>query len=235
VTKYTVAGGAALAFVVGLAACAGEHAASGATTATKQTTPASDSTAAPAPLPTATATPSGSTAAAPRVARHPAPHLHRVDSINVPPPPAIGDIPTGATVVMRADQRVCTNVDTLEEHVTARVAEPVSGTNHVVLPVGATVGMRLSALRASTHRRDPITIGFEIQSVAFGGHHYAMSGLITRQRIDSVRGGPVPLWTRDASNSDTLSRGALRKVALDGCLPKGSRMTVQLLAPIRVR
>jgi len=212
--------GVALTLSMAAAACAGKDAAN------------ADSTASVVPPPVAAAA-AAPTQAPPTAAAVAAPPVSRVDERRHPAAPMVsagfvrGQIPRGATATLRAETRVCTNTSRVGEEVFATVVEPVRGSHDVAIPAGARVKMRVTVLRLSPNVKDPVTIGFEIETVAFGDHDYPLSAIVTDEKIEAVRDQAEPNGARRAGGrADTMH---------DGCIPQGSMMKANMMAPLDIR
>lgn len=204
---------------------------------------------APAPRRTAPAPTTSTTASGNRVTRTPG----ATES-------AVGTIAAGSTLSLTSNSRVCTNTNKVGDHVTATVANAVSGSNGAVIPAGATANLVVTQLKRSENANDKIQMGFRITSVSFGGHTYPVSGTIASAQVDRVKNQPS---SKDAqkvatgavvgavvgrilghSTKSTVIGGAVGAAAgagaaaatsnYEGCVPDGGSIVVHLDSPVQV-
>jgi hypothetical protein len=112
---------------------------------------------------------------------------------------AVGAIPAGSTLNASASQKVCTNTNAVGDHVTATLADAVTGTNGAMIPAGATLDLTVTQLKKSSNTNDPIVMEFAVNSVSFGGRTYPIDGTVTQAQVTRVR--------------DQSQRGDIEKVA----------------------
>jgi hypothetical protein len=143
------------------------------TTPTTRTTPR---TPARTPTPTTTTTASGNT-----VTRNPA------GTASSSGGGAVGVIPSGTSLSLRSDARVCTNTYQPGQTFTATVANAVTGSNGATIPAGSTVTLEVTSLKHSENVNDKIAMEFAVKSVNVGGHTYAVNGSVADAQIDRVR------------------------------------------------
>jgi hypothetical protein len=177
------------------------------------------------------------------------------------PARAAGEIATGTSLVLHPSERVCTNTHKVGQIVSATVADPVDGTNGVRIPAGAVVKLEIVALKRSENVKDPIDMGFKVQSVTFDGHTYEMAATVTKENIERVRNEPtgkdvqkvvggavvgaiagklLGKSTQGAVVGAAAGAAAGAGVAVatanyEGCIAQGSDMLVQLTAPVVIR
>lgn len=177
------------------------------------------------------------------------------------PAPIVGEVASGSTLILHPSEKVCTNTHKVGDVVETTVADAVQGTNGLSIPAGAIVKMTITALKRSENVKDPIDMGFRVESVAFGGHTYAMSATVTNETIDRVRNEPtskdvqkvvggalvgaiagklIGKSTKGAVVGGAAGAAAGAGVAattanFEGCIAQGSNMTVKLTAPVTIR
>jgi hypothetical protein len=136
---------------------------------------------APAPTTTTTTTPSGNTATRnPGAAANP----------GAAGGGSVGMIPAGAELHATSNSRVCTNSNAVGDHVTATVANAVSGSNGAVIPAGATVNLTVTRLKRSENSNDPIVMEFAVNSVTFNGKTYPIDAVVASATVDRVKDQP---------------------------------------------
>ena len=102
----------------------------------------------PPPAPATTTTPSGNTVTTnPNAGKNP----------STSGGGAVGSIPAGATLTANSSARVCTNTNNVGDHVTATIANAVTGSNGAAIPAGATLenaaDVTTSTIPAATDRQ----------------------------------------------------------------------------------
>ena len=172
-----------------------------------------------------------------------------------------GLIPAGSTMALRSDQRICTNTNKVGDRFTATLTSGVPGTNNAVIPAGAKATLKITRLQRSKTATDPIVVGFDVSSIAFGGTTYPVEAAVTGANVNRVRS---PQTSQDASKGaagaingaiagqvlgqDTRSTviGAATGAATgagaaaatgsyDGCVPEGGEIRITLEDEVRVR
>jgi len=174
---------------------------------------------------------------------------------------AVGTIPSGSSLALRSNSRVCTNTYTVGQTFSATVANSVEGSNGATIPAGATVTLEVTQLKRSENANDKIIMEFAVRSVAFGGKTYPVSGTVADANVERVRNQPK---SKDAQkvatgaaigaiagqilgkNTKSTIIGAAAGAAAgagaasatanyEGCVPDGGSIAVNLTAPLQVR
>lgn len=174
---------------------------------------------------------------------------------------AVGTIPSGTSLSLRSNSRVCTNTYKVGQTFSATVANSVTGSNGASIPAGATVSLEVTSLKRSENANDKIVMEFAVRNVSFGGKTYAMSGDVADANIERVRNQPKAKDTQKVVGGavigaiagqilgkDTKSTvigaaagaaagaGAASATAnYEGCVPDGGSIAVNLTAPLQVR
>jgi hypothetical protein len=174
---------------------------------------------------------------------------------------AVGTIPSGASLTLTSNARVCTNTHQPGQTFTATLASPVSGSNGATIPAGATVTLEVTNLKRSENVNDKIVMEFAVQSVSFGGRTYPVSGSVADAQVERVRntsksddtkkvvGGAVlgaiagqimgkntKSTVIGAAAGAAAGAGAAAATAnYDGCVPDGGNIAVTLNSPLQVR
>ena len=257
--KHTLPLSTALAVLVGLAACGGQKAAN-----------ADSASLAMANAPT-TAQPALSDTAAANAAAAPAqtkPKAERAERVTPAPAAAapaehrpMGTIAAGTVITLHPADSICTNTNAVGQTIHATVAEAVHGTEQAVIPAGATVELRITALKRSENVKDPIDIGLDPVSVSFDGRTLALSAEVTAEKIDRVRNEPtskdvqkvavgaavgaiagklIGKSTKGAVIGGVAGAAAGAGVAattanFEGCIARGSDITIKLKTPVEMR
>lgn len=235
---------------------------------------------APAPAPAATAPAAPARASTPRTpAPHPAPRPRATPAAPAPAPARtvtssgntvtrgtsggggrVGTVPSGTTLSLASDSRVCTNTNRVGDVITATLANAVTGSNGAVIPAGARVTLAVTELKRSENATDKIRMGFAVRSITFAGRTYPVSASVASAQVDRVKNQPS---AKDAqkvatgaavgavvgqilghSTKSTVIGGAIGAAAgagtaaatanYEGCVPTGGRIVVSLNAPLQV-
>ena len=102
----------------------------------------------------------------------------------------MGSIPAGATLTANSSARVCTNTNNVGDHVTATIANAVTGSNGASIPAGATLNLTVTRLKRSENSNDPVVLEFAVNSVTFDGHTYPIEGSIESAAVERVKDQP---------------------------------------------
>ena len=174
---------------------------------------------------------------------------------------AVGTIPSGTSLALKSNARVCTNTYTVGQTFTASLANAVSGSNGATIPAGADVTLEVTTLKRSENVNDKIVMEFAVKSVSFGGKTYPVSGTVASADVERVRNQPK---SKDAqkvatgavvgaiagqifgkSTKSTIIGAAAGAAAggavagatsnYEGCVPEGGAIAVDLSAPLQVR
>ncbi len=174
---------------------------------------------------------------------------------------AVGMIAAGTTLNTNAGSKICTNSNNVGDHVTATVANAVTGTNGAVIPAGATVNMTVTRLKRSENANDPIVMEFAVNSVSFGGKTYPIDATVESAAVDRVKDQPQSKDVQKVaigaaagaiagrilgkSTKATVIGGAAGAAAgaataaatsnYQGCINSGGNITVKLTSAATVR
>ena len=166
----------------------------------------------------------------------------------------VGSIPAGSEISLTSNSRVCTNTNRVGQRFSATVSNTVEGSNGATIPAGATATVEITELNRSENANDPVTMGFRVVSVTFGGRTYPLDATTTSASVDRVRNQPkskdvqkvvggaaVGAIIGQVLGKDTKSTvigaatGAAAGTAAaaatanyEGCVPTGGRITITL-------
>ncbi len=156
-------------------------------------------------------------------------------------------------------QRVCTNTNSVGDRFTAQIADPVQGSNGVVIPAGSSAVVEITTLKRSERSNDNIEIGLRVESITFNGKTYPVTSEVSYAQVERVRGeskvgsdavkGAVVgavlgqiLGRRTKSTVIGAGAGAAVGAAVgaanskvEACVPSGGRITVRLTQPLVVQ
>ena len=170
-------------------------------------------------------------------------------------------LPTGTAITLTAAQRVCTNTVKVGDHFDATVSGAVSGLSGSGIPAGAKADVEVTSAQHSSDSSQPITMGFSVLNVSYGGKTYPLTSEVTHVDIEKVRNASVK---SDAvkvaggavigailgrvlghNTSSTVIGGAtgaaagtavaLGTAAYEGCVPVGGKIDIRLTAPATVQ
>jgi hypothetical protein len=143
----------------------------------------------------------------------------RGDSVVVeraPSTPATAPVvPTGTTIALRSDARVCGSTHKAGARVTGTVISPVSGTNGATIPAGASAS--LSVVGAP---RAGVPMEFALNSISFAARTYQAAGTGVTSRVDRV---PIGSASRDAQK---IAGGAVVGAVAGRVLGKDTKSAV---------
>jgi YmgG-like glycine-zipper protein len=124
-------------------------------------------------------------------------------------------VPAGTTIALRSDGRVCGTTHKVGSPVTGTVTSPVTGTNGVAIPAGASASLSVvGAPRAGT------PMEFSLNSISFGGQTYRVAGTAVASQVDRVRIGSA---SKDAQK---VAGGAVAGAVAGQVLGKDTKSTV---------
>jgi hypothetical protein len=174
---------------------------------------------------------------------------------------AVGSIPAGATLTANSSSRVCTNTNNVGDHVTATIANAVTGSNGASIPAGATLNLTVTRLKRSENTNDPVVLEFAVNSVTFDGHTYPIEGSIESASVERVKDQPGDKTAQKVaigavagavagkilgkSTKGAVIGGAAGAAAgaaaaaatanYQGCVPAGGQIVVKLTSAATVR
>ena len=100
---------------------------------------------------------------------------------------AVGTLPSGTTLYLASNARVCTNTNKVGDTFTATLNSAVSA-GGVTIPAGSQVKLEVTALKRSENAKDNITMGFRVVSVNVRGTSYPIDGTVSAaSSIEKVR------------------------------------------------
>ena len=174
---------------------------------------------------------------------------------------AVGTIPSGSSLSLSSNARVCTNTYQVGQTFTATTTQAVTGSNGASIPAGAKVQLEVTSLKRSENATDKIVMEFAVKSVSFGGRSYAINGSVADAQVDRVRNQPQSKDVQKVavgaaagairgqimgkSTKSTVIGAAAGAAAgagvaagtanYEGCVPEGGNITVTLNSPVQVK
>ncbi len=176
------------------------------------------------------------------------------------PGPTSGVIASGTSLALTSGSKVCTNTNKIGDRFDATLTTPVSGTNGVSLPAGATVNIEVTELKRSTDSKTNIIMGFRVVSITSGGRTYTPDAEVVSASIDRVRSqntgddakkvatgaaaGAIIGQVLGRNTKGTLIGAAVGAAAgaaaasstsdYEGCVNAGAAIAVRLTGPLTV-
>jgi hypothetical protein len=173
---------------------------------------------------------------------------------------AVGTLPSGTSMALSSNSRVCTNTHKVGDTFTATVNNPVSA-GGVTVPAGSTVRLEVVALKRSENANDPITMTFRVQSISINGKSYPIDGTVNTAQVDRVRNqstgkdvqkvatgaaiGAIAGQILGKNTKSTVIGGAVGAAAgtaaaigtanYEGCVPLGGSINITTNAPAQIR
>jgi hypothetical protein len=173
---------------------------------------------------------------------------------------AVGTLPSGTSMALSSNSRVCTNTHKVGDTFTATVNNPVSA-GGVTVPAGSTVRLEVVALKRSENANDPITMTFRVQSISINGKSYPIDGTVNTAQVDRVRNqstgkdvqkvatgaaiGAIAGQILGKNTKSTVIGGAVGAAAgtaaaigtanYEGCVPLGGNISITTNAPAQIR
>jgi hypothetical protein len=99
---------------------------------------------------------------------------------------AVGTLPSGTTLNITSNARVCTNTNKVGDTFTGTLSSAVSS-GGVTIPAGSQVRLEVVSLKRSENSNDPIQMTFRVQSVVVNGRSYPIEGTVATSAIERVR------------------------------------------------
>ncbi|HEY8485562.1 MAG TPA: TrbI/VirB10 family protein [Longimicrobiales bacterium] len=196
-------------------------------------------------------------ATAPRTEPRPAPR-----PVERAPQPTTRVVPAGTTFAVRLDQTLSTDKNQPGDPFTATVTDPVVDANDgtVLIPAGATVRGRVTAVNKSGHIGETAVIKVAFESISFNGQSYPLEATVVEAKPErrtrtsgkeqaakvaagaaagAILGKVLGKDTEDAVKGAVIGAAAGTAVAMgtadvDAVLAAGSRMVIRTDTPVEV-
>lgn len=173
---------------------------------------------------------------------------------------ALGTIPSGTTINMTSNDKVCTNTNKQGDKFTASVTDAVVGSNGATIPAGSKVLMQVADLQRSGNATKSIQMTFSVLSVSVGDITYPLSAQIDSVHVDKVRNASVGSDAAKVAGGAVIgaiigqvighnTKGtvigaatgaaagtavAMGTAAYEGCVPQGGKIAIHLTDPAQV-
>ena len=174
---------------------------------------------------------------------------------------AVGTLPSGTTLYLASNARVCTNTNKVGDTFTATLNNAVSS-GGVTIPAGSQVKLEVTSLKRSENANDNIVMGFRVVSVNVRGTSYPIDGTVSAaSSIEKVRNqskgkdvqkvatgavlGAIAGQVIGKNTKGTVIGAAAGAAAgtaaaaatanYEGCLPNGGALSVTTTAPTQIK
>ena len=174
---------------------------------------------------------------------------------------AVGTLPSGTTLYLASNARVCTNTNQVGDTFTATLNNAVSS-GGVTIPAGSQVKLEVTSLKRSENANDNIVMGFRVVSVNVRGTSYPLDGTVSAaSSIEKVRNqskgkdvqkvatgavlGAIAGQVIGKNTKGTVIGAAAGAAAgtaaaaatanYEGCLPNGGALSVTTTAPTQIK
>ena len=132
----------------------------------------------------------------------------------------IKSIPSGSTVTLTSNTKVCTNTHKVGDRFTANVASEVTGSGGATIPVGAQAVVQVTSLKRSENANDNVEMGLRVISISFGGKTYNVDATTQSAQVDKVRA------SSKGNDAKKVAIGAAIGAAAGQVLGKDTKSTV---------
>lgn len=180
--------------------------------ATPEPTPVPDAAPAPAPAPKPSPKPKPAPSPKPAVAT-PAP-------VPAPATPVSGTVAAGARLEFANGAKVCSNTVAVGDTFTGELTSPVSATNGISIPAGATGTFEVTAAKTAQSSKDNTTLVVRLVSVQFGGKSYPVQSTVEISSAERVRSATK------ASDAKKVAGGAILGAIAGQVIGKNTKGTV---------
>ena len=174
---------------------------------------------------------------------------------------AVGTLPSGTTLYLASNAKVCTNTNKVGDTFTATLNNAVSS-GGVTIPAGSQVKLEVTSLKRSENANDNIVMGFRVVSVNVRGTSYPLDGTVSAaSSIEKVRNqskgkdvqkvatgavlGAIAGQVIGKNTKGTVIGAAAGAAAgtaaaaatanYEGCLPNGGALSVTTTAPTQIK
>ena len=174
---------------------------------------------------------------------------------------AVGTLPSGTTLYLASNSRICTNTNKVGDTFTATLNNAVSS-GGVTIPAGSQVKIEVTSLKRSENSNDNITMGFRVVSVNVRGTSYPIDGTVaaassiekvrnqskgkdvqkvaTGAVLGAIAGQVIGKNTKGtvigaAAGAAAGTAAAVATANYEGCLPSGGALSVTTSAPAQIK
>jgi hypothetical protein len=183
-----------------------------------------DVPAAPEPAPAPEAAPAPAPAPRPSPKPRPAPSPKPAAATPAPAPapatPVSGTVAAGARLEFANGTKVCSNTVAVGDTFTGELTSPVSATNGISIPAGATGTFEVAEAKTAQNSNDNTTLVVRLVSVQFGGKTYPVQSTVQVSSAERVRSATK------ASDAKKVAGGAILGAIAGQVIGKNTKGTV---------
>ena len=174
---------------------------------------------------------------------------------------AVGTLPSGTTLYLASNAKICTNTNKVGDTFTATLNNAVSS-GGVTIPAGSQVKLEVTSLKRSENANDNIVMGFRVVSVNVRGTSYPLDGTVsaassiqkvrnqstgkdvqkvaTGAVLGAIAGQVIGKNTKGtvigaAAGAAAGTAAAAATANYEGCLPNGGALSVTTTAPTQIK
>ncbi|HEX5177831.1 MAG TPA: glycine zipper 2TM domain-containing protein [Gemmatimonadaceae bacterium] len=173
---------------------------------------------------------------------------------------ALGTIPSGTSINLTSDDKVCTNTNKTGDKFSGTVTDAVVGSNGATIPAGSKVAMQVADLQRSGNATKSIQMTFSVLNVTVGSTTYPLSAQIDHVDVQKQRNASVGSDAAKVAGGAVIgaiigqvighnTKGtvigaatgaaagtavAMGTAAYEGCVPQGGKITIHLTDPAQV-
>ena len=174
---------------------------------------------------------------------------------------AVGTLPSGTTLYLASNAKICTNTNKVGDTFTATLNNAVSS-GGVTIPAGSQVKLEVTSLKRSENANDNIVMGFRVVSVNVRGTSYPIDGTVsaassiqkvrnqstgkdvqkvaTGAVLGAIAGQVIGKNTKGtvigaAAGAAAGTAAAAATANYEGCLPNGGALSVTTTAPTQIK
>ena len=174
---------------------------------------------------------------------------------------AVGTLPSGTTLYLASNAKICTNTNKVGDTFTATLNNAVSS-GGVTIPAGSQVKLEVTSLKRSENANDNIVMGFRVVSVNVRGTSDPLDGTVsaassiqkvrnqstgkdvqkvaTGAVLGAIAGQVIGKNTKGtvigaAAGAAAGTAAAAATANYEGCLPNGGALSVTTTAPTSIK
>ena len=174
---------------------------------------------------------------------------------------AVGTLPSGTTLYLASNAKVCTNTNKVGDTFTATLNNAVTS-GGVTIPAGSQVKLEVTSLKRSENANDNIVMGFRVVSVNVRGTSYPIDGTVsaassiqkvrnqstgkdvqkvaTGAVLGAIAGQVIGKNTKGtvigaAAGAAAGTAAAVATANYEGCLPNGGALSVTTTSSTQIK
>ena len=131
------------------------------------------------------------------------------------PVPVTGVVASGTSFRFATSSKVCSNTVTAGERFTASLEQPVSASNDIVVPEGATGTFEVVDAKSAKNPNDQTSLTVRLVSVTYGGRTYPLDATVQSSSAERVRSTTKGTDARKAAGGAILGAIAGQMIGKD--------------------